>query len=54
MQWLNQGTKVDSLALELPFQEGLINESHKMWVNGISIRSDHDNYETGNRGRNKS
>lgn len=52
MSGVRYGTKVDSLALELPFQEGLINESHPMWVNGISHRSDHDNYETGSKGRN--
>lgn len=52
MQWLNQGTKVDSLALELPFQEGLINESHPLWLDGFSVRADSNNKECGSKGRN--
>ena len=46
------GTKLDSFTLELPFQEGLINESHSLWSDGFSVRADSNNKECGSKGRN--
>lgn len=46
------GTKLDSFTLELPFQEGLINEIHPLWLDGFSVRADSNNKECGSKGRN--
>lgn len=46
------GTKLDSFTLELPFQEGLINEFHPLWLDGFSVRADSNNMECGSKGRN--
>ena len=52
MQRVNQGTKLDSFAIELTFEKGLIKESHPLWLDGFSVKADSNNKECGSKGRN--